>query len=579
MKRFCAFALAAVALALVPSAAAVTGLYSFTPLGSFTPAAMNHDGMVVGSGGAVWTPEHGLAYISTTGYVGPYDVNDHGVVVGFMATEGTHAFAWSESAGLTDLGYGTARAISNNGLIVGEALGHPAVWTPTARIDLFGNSPDTGVATGVGNSGRVVGYGQTPAGTSYLFTWTETDGLTVLADLGTSYPFGIFVNDRGEVAGTSMSPTGPRGFLWTREAGSVDLGVLIPYGQTWVNGLNRSGAVTGYTLAPGVGGLPPSQHAFLWTRETGIVDLGTLGGRRSFTAGIADDGTVGGWSQQTGTVTAHAFVWSSRYGMLDLGFAPTESSMVYAVNDQGWLVGTSGGYAYLWRPRDTTPPTLTVPDDVTAEATSAAGATVSFTVSAVDDVDASPTITCAHEPGSTFPLGDTLVACSARDATGNTSVGSFHVRVLDTTAPSLAVPAPIVVDATSREGVDITFSATATDLVDAAPVVVCNPASGSRFSPGDTVVRCTARDAAGNSSTASFVVHVRGAAEQLSILVDHVQALELGYGTENSLLVKLEAGQLSAFVHEVEAQSGKAIPVAVATGLIVRAERIAAVLG
>jgi hypothetical protein len=54
----------------------------------------------------------------------------------------------------------------------------------------------------------------------------------------------------------------------------------------------------------------------------------------------------------------------------------------------------------------------------------------------------------------------------------------------------------------------VTYVASATDVVTVAPQVVCAPVSGSTFPEGDTVVSCTATDAAGNSSHGSFTVTV-----------------------------------------------------------------------
>jgi hypothetical protein len=49
----------------------------------------------------------------------------------------------------------------------------------------------------------------------------------------------------------------------------------------------------------------------------------------------------------------------------------------------------------------------------------------------------------------------------------------------------------------------------ASDAVDPHPAVTCAPASGATFAVGATTVTCTARDATGNESSASFKVTVR----------------------------------------------------------------------
>jgi hypothetical protein len=158
---------------------------------------------------------------------------------------------------------------------------------------------------------------------------------------------------------------------------------------------------------------------------------------------------------------------------------------------------------------DTTPPVVTVPDDITEEATGPSGAVVTFTASAEDIVDDPLTPTCDPVSGSTFPLGGTEVTCSATDAAGNTGSASFNVTVVDTTPPDLTLPSNIEVLATGPDGAVVNFSATATDLVDGTVAVICSPASGSLFPIGTTTVNCSATDAAGNAASGSFTVKVK----------------------------------------------------------------------
>ena len=85
----------------------------------------------------------------------------------------------------------------------------------------------------------------------------------------------------------------------------------------------------------------------------------------------------------------------------------------------------------------------------------------------------------------------------------------FEVLV-DTTPPTLGCPTALAVLDGFRDGVGeiVTFTVTATDDTDPAPVIVCTPPSGSRFPPGTTLVQCTATDASGNQATCSFPVTV-----------------------------------------------------------------------
>ena len=78
----------------------------------------------------------------------------------------------------------------------------------------------------------------------------------------------------------------------------------------------------------------------------------------------------------------------------------------------------------------------------------------------------------------------------------------------DEVPPTISVPADITVDTTSITGTAVTYDVTATDNYDTTVPVACTPESGSNFSIGTTEVSCTASDAAGNTASATFNVHV-----------------------------------------------------------------------
>ncbi|HET9909844.1 MAG TPA: HYR domain-containing protein, partial [Anaerolineales bacterium] len=162
--------------------------------------------------------------------------------------------------------------------------------------------------------------------------------------------------------------------------------------------------------------------------------------------------------------------------------------------------------------QDSAAPIIAFHADVTAEATSASGANVSYTSPSTSDaVDGSGTATCSPASGSLFALGDTTITCSATDSNGNAAIPTtFVIHVVDTTAPVIAAHADITVEATSASGAVVTYTnPTTTDAVDGAGTSFCSPSSGETFSLGNTTVTCTAADSHGNVSTpATFVVHV-----------------------------------------------------------------------
>jgi RHS repeat-associated protein len=171
-------------------------------------------------------------------------------------------------------------------------------------------------------------------------------------------------------------------------------------------------------------------------------------------------------------------------------------------------LGNASSATFLIKVRDVHPPVLTVPANLTIEATSRAGATATFDTTAIDAVDGAVGVMCSAESGSMFMLGDTTVTCAATDVAGNESSDSFIVRVQDTTAPTLEVPSVVEASAASASGATVEFEASATDLVDGVVGVICTPATGSTFAVGVTIVACVAVDVRGNSSAATFDVRV-----------------------------------------------------------------------
>ncbi len=116
---------------------------------------------------------------------------------------------------------------------------------------------------------------------------------------------------------------------------------------------------------------------------------------------------------------------------------------------------TSGGGTCP--PPDTTAPILTLPPNMTVNATSPTGAVVIYTVSATDpDNTASQlVISCTPPSGSIFPPGTTTVTCTASDPAGNMTSGSFTVTVMILTTTSLASSInPVAV------GQSVTYTAT-----------------------------------------------------------------------------------------------------------------------
>ena len=79
---------------------------------------------------------------------------------------------------------------------------------------------------------------------------------------------------------------------------------------------------------------------------------------------------------------------------------------------------------------DLTPPTVIPPSDQTVVATSAAGAEVSFSASASDDLSGVESLVGSPTSGSTFSIGITVVSHTATDLAGNVTMSAHSVTVI-----------------------------------------------------------------------------------------------------------------------------------------------------
>ncbi len=160
------------------------------------------------------------------------------------------------------------------------------------------------------------------------------------------------------------------------------------------------------------------------------------------------------------------------------------------------------------------PPNLKLPAPLTVEATSTAGAKVTYVVGAdyMGEPIVADAIACTPPSGSTFALGTTKVTCSVANSYGVSASGSFTVSVVDTTPPRLTVPRPTSLAAAGplpRTDASISAflgAARAVDLVDSNPTIASD--APSAFPLGTTTVTFTARDSAGNTTSATSSITI-----------------------------------------------------------------------
>jgi predicted extracellular nuclease len=154
--------------------------------------------------------------------------------------------------------------------------------------------------------------------------------------------------------------------------------------------------------------------------------------------------------------------------------------------------------AYFTLP-EATPPVLHLPANITAEATSPAGAIVSYNATATDARDTNVVVSCAPPSGSTFALGGTTVNCSATNSRNKTAEGSFSITVVDTTAPTVVLNG-VTNGATYTLGAVPAASCSTSDSVTGVAVqAALSITGGTANGVGHFTATCSgAQDGAGN---------------------------------------------------------------------------------
>jgi hypothetical protein len=139
-----------------------------------------------------------------------------------------------------------------------------------------------------------------------------------------------------------------------------------------------------------------------------------------------------GWiARETDGTPSHHLVnaWRSVLGDRDADTYLDEADNCKDVaNDQQDADGDRQGDRCDATPRGTTPPVIAAPS-FSVDATGPAGALVSYTATATDDLDPAPPVTCAPAAGTRFAIGATTVTCTATDLGQNTAQAAFVVTV------------------------------------------------------------------------------------------------------------------------------------------------------
>jgi probable HAF family extracellular repeat protein len=284
-----------------------------------------------------------------------------------------HAFIWNSGGGMTDLGTlggntSYATGINDSGQVVGysyladDVTRHAFIWTASGGMVDLGTLPGGAWSQGenINASGEICGEAVDGSGIEVPFFWSPSTGFVIApgpyADGSGAYAFGI--NDAGTVTGQAyLSHDILYGILWRTETGQIR---SIPglYSNFVVGyDINNRNHVAGNSLTSSW-----LWDAIVWVPGQGTVDIGEVPGASTTLAhGINDRDQVTGigyigsntsafyWSRPTGIV-----VMQTLGGTIGAGLHINRTGMI-----AGWSSNSSGQtHAALWNDYTSVPQDL-----------------------------------------------------------------------------------------------------------------------------------------------------------------------------------------------------------------------------
>ena len=170
--------------------------------------------------------------------------------------------------------------------------------------------------------------------------------------------------------------------------------------------------------------------------------------------------------------------------------------------------GLSASSSKTYSIQDTTPPSIAPHENVSANAANAQGAVVNYTNPTANDAVYGPVaVVCLPASGSTFPLGDTTVTCTATDGSGNTATSTFKVTVSDATPPVITheIQGTLGNNGWYTSAVDLTWSVTDPESPNSISKTGCAD-QHITSDQGPTTYSCSATSAGGSAGPETVTI-------------------------------------------------------------------------
>jgi probable HAF family extracellular repeat protein len=269
----------------------------------------------------------------------------------FQGANLVHAFIWSRTTGMEDLGVlvgGDNESVATGINESGEVTGYSTPYQGTSRA--FRWSRESGMmlvpslsyciatrALDINAAGEIVGMCRIDqSGIFRPFRWTIAKGMEDLGTLDIDRGgAAMAINDSGLIAGFSNAASiydDARGVIWSGPGRALQIGDCIDgWCGTEVHAINNNGDVTG--TANGT--------AFIRFRDGTMRDIGKLRDATNSTGvGINEAGDVIGISYPPySSSPIRSFIWTAGGGMRELGIAGKSEFVVTGINNKGEIVG------------------------------------------------------------------------------------------------------------------------------------------------------------------------------------------------------------------------------------------------